>query len=169
MGGSASSLLDENKSKYIKGKKKLNNRESLRLKFWYALGERRNEGAAHSSARFIEYRWREWAVSVGFRATFHITVFGVEALEAVSLRINIRSAILIWIVMPVWAFFTWKCELEWETVPVDFPESRVSGYSQSCPSGYAWLSLTRHFVPLPISSLEGGRGTLYMYFSWQKH
>lgn len=165
MGGSASSLLDENKSKYIKGKKKLNNRESLRLKFWYALGERRNEGAAH----FIEHRWREWAVSVGFRATFHITVFGVEALEAVSLRINIRSAILIWIVMPVWAFFTWKCELEWETVPVDFPESRVSGYSQSCPSGYAWLSLTRHFVPLPISSLEGGRGTLYMYFSWQKH
>lgn len=55
MGGSASSLLDENKSKYIKGKKKLNNRESLRLKFWYALGERRNEGAAHSSARFIEH------------------------------------------------------------------------------------------------------------------
>lgn len=37
----------------------------------------------------------EWAVSVGFTATFHITVFGVEALEAVSLRINIRSAILI--------------------------------------------------------------------------
>lgn len=101
----------------------------------------------------------------GLERRFTSLCFGVEALEAVSLRINIRSAILIWIVMPVWAFFTWKCELEWETVPVDFPESRVSGYSQSCPSGYAWLSLTRHFVPLPISSLEGGAGdTLHVFF-----
>lgn len=41
----------------------------------------------------------------GLERRFTSLCFGVEALEAVNLRINIRSAILIWIVMPVWAFF----------------------------------------------------------------
>lgn len=165
MGGSASSLLDENKSKYIKGKEKLNNRESLRLKFWYALGERRNEGAAHSSARFIEHRWREWAVSVGFRATFHITVFGVEALEAVSLRINIRSAILIWIVMPVWAFFYVKM---WVRVGNSSRRFSREPSIRLLAKLSVWLCLVifnQAFCPSPNKLSGGGAGdTLHVFF-----